>query len=106
MKRTIAVMFNVVCACTPVLAEDSCGDVLKFGIWNTRETSNFEKNSRQIANWACNASNQSGGGSFGYGPVKVEVSEGGGNSACSSNKEGYTLEKGAYERVQTVAEAL
>ena len=87
-------------------AEDGCSAVLKFGIWNTRDTSDAVADSQQVANWACNASSETAGGSFSYGPLHLDMSKGGAANSCSSSNSGYILLHQHKDTIKSVSKDL
>jgi hypothetical protein len=87
-------------------AQDPCGQVLQFGIWETRDTRNDVFASQQVANWACSSSSRSGGGGFSYAGIGLNVSTSSSSSDCSRNSSGYVLSQSGQEKVKTASKAI
>ena len=89
-----------------VRAEGQCAEVLQFGIWDTRDTSDYTFNSQQVANWACSASSRSGGGGFSYGLIGLNLSASSTSNSCSKGQNSYALSNDAREAIKTASRAI
>ena len=106
MKTIISAMITVLAVgilSSPVMGQDDCDSVLRFGIWDTLDTHESTSTTQQIANWACSASSRSGSGNYSYGQPKIDLSGSSGSNDCSSNQQGYALSHATALKIQAAS---
>jgi hypothetical protein len=94
----------------PSRAQD-CGQILQYGIWESRDSSGSVVDRQQFANWACSASARSSSGSVNieipdvgsFGGSKADSSS---SSDCASNSGSYLLSKQFRDSSRSAAVAL
>jgi hypothetical protein len=87
----------------PAIAQQDCDSILRFGIWDSLETSSAVVERAQVANWYCSASSRSGGGGVIFGPIDLRRSEASSASACASNQSSYMLDESQKSLLRTAS---
>ncbi|RYZ17252.1 MAG: hypothetical protein EOO70_02460 [Myxococcaceae bacterium] len=111
MPNLRATLFAVLISARAFADEDTCSQILKYGIWEETSQVSTIVNSQEFATWACNAKSQNAGSGAGiavpgYGTVNLRKSESSSSADCSNSAGSYQLSASFRESMKTAAPAI
>lgn len=81
-----------------------CGQILKYGVWESRDVSDRMFERQDVANWACSQSSQNGGGGLSIpGILDATGNKNSTSNACNNSQAGYQLSRDYREAIRRAA---